>query len=120
MKLASLANTPVTAVSHNPAIFKQVLLGYGEFSPLTGFAQATFPPGEIAYAHQHSDMLEVFFILSGEAVMTVDGVDYALPAGSCIAIEPGESHELRNASQTGEMRVTYFGIHLPDVGIPVQ
>lgn len=120
MKLVNLAESPVTAVSHNPAILKQVLLGSGQFPPLTGFSQATFPPGEIAYAHQHSDMLEVFFILSGHAAITVDGVDHALPAGSCIAIEPGETHELRNASHAQEMVVIYFGIHLPDVAVPVQ
>lgn len=113
MKLTTLAQTPITKVSHNARITKQALINYGEFPPLTNFSQACFPPGEIAFAHHHTDMLEVFFIQSGNAAITVDGVDYALPAGSCISIEPGETHELRNASLTEAMVVTYFGIQLP-------
>lgn len=112
MKLVSLANTPLSSVSHNAAIHKQVLLNYGEFPPLTNFSQASFPPGEIAHAHQHSDMLEVFFIQSGDAAIKVDAVEHHLPAGSCIVIEPGEIHELRNASLSEDMVVTYFGIQL--------
>jgi quercetin dioxygenase-like cupin family protein len=44
--------------------------------------------------------------------MTVDGIEYDLPAGSCISIEPGETHELRNASATEAMLVTYFGVQV--------
>lgn len=113
MKLTTLTQTPVTTVSHNARITKQALINYGEFPPLTNFSQARFPPGEIAHAHHHSDMLEVFFIQSGTAAITVDGIEYPLPAGSCITIEPGETHELRNASATDEMVVSYFGIQLP-------
>ncbi|MEB4593436.1 cupin domain-containing protein [Candidatus Thiothrix sp. Deng01] len=113
MKLASLAQTLVTTVSHNARIRKQALFADGELPPLTNFSQATFPPGEIAYAHAHADMLEVFLIQSGSAVMTVDGVEYALLPGGCIAVEPGETHELRNASATDPLVVTYFGIQLP-------
>lgn len=114
MKLTSLAQTLISKVSHNANISKQTLLAFGEFPPLTNFSQATFPPGEIAHAHSHPDMLEVFFIQSGHAAMTVNGVEYALAAGSCIAIEPHEIHELRNASSTEEMAVTYFGIQIPE------
>lgn len=113
MKLTSLTQTPLTHVSHNARISKQTLLAYGDLPPLTNFSQATFPPGETAPAHHHPDMLEVFFIQSGTAAITVDGVEHALPAGSCIAIEPHETHELRNASSTEPMTVTYFGIQLP-------
>jgi mannose-6-phosphate isomerase-like protein (cupin superfamily) len=34
---------------------------------------------------------------------------HPLPAGSCIAIEPGETHELRNPG-TAELVVLYLGI----------
>lgn len=113
MKLSTLTQTPLTCVSHNAKISKQTLLAYGDLPPLTNFSQATFPPGAIAYAHAHPDMLEVFFIQSGHAAITVEGNEYDLPTGSCIAIEANETHELRNASSTEAMVVTYFGIQLP-------
>lgn len=112
MKLTALDKITPTTVSHNARISKQTLLGYAEFPPLTNFSQARFPPGEIAFAHQHADMLEVFFIQSGHAVMAVNGTDYPLTASSCIVIEAGESHELRNTSPDEELVVTYFGIQL--------
>lgn len=115
MKLTSLAQTPISKVSHNANISKRTMLAFGEFPPLTNFSQASFPPGEIAYAHHHSDMLEVFFIQSGHAVITVNGVEYDLPTGSCIAVEPNETHELRNASDSEDMVVTYFGIKVAEV-----
>ena len=112
MKLTTLTQSPLTTVSHNANITKQALIHSGEFPPLTNFSQARFPPNAIAFAHHHTDMLEVFFIQSGNAAITVDGVEYPLPAGSCITIEPGETHELRNASATEDMLVTYFGIQI--------
>ena len=100
MKLTALDKITPTTVSHNARISKQTLLGYAEFPPLTNFSQARFPPGEIAV------------IQSGHAVMAVNGTDYPLTAGSCIVIEAGENHELRNTSPDEELVVTYFGIQL--------
>lgn len=113
LKLTTLESILPTSVSHNSAINKQVMLAYQEFPPITQLAQARFPPNAIASAHQHADMLEVFFLQSGEAIMTVNGLEHSLPVGSCIVIEPGEVHELRNTSTTQEMVVTYFGIQIP-------
>lgn len=110
MILKHLNEIPFSPVSHNPEIQKQVLLNHQQLPPITQFAQATFPPKAIAPAHHHDDMLEVFFVQSGEGVMTVNGVDHPLPAGSCISIEPKETHELRNASDTEALVVSYFGV----------
>lgn len=112
MRLTSLIQASDSTVSHNVKISKKALFMFGDLPPLTNFSQATFPPGAIAYAHAHPDMLEVFFIQSGHAAITVEGNEYDLPTGSCIAIEPNETHELRNASSTETMVVTYFGIQM--------
>lgn len=113
MKLITLASILPSSVSHNTAISKQTMLAAGEFPPITNFSQAHFPPKAIAYAHQHNDMLEVFFIESGQAIISVNGIEHNLTAGSCIVIEPGEIHELRNASHDQAMIVTYFGLQIP-------
>lgn len=59
--------------------------------------------------HSHIDMTEVFYIESGCGEIEVDERCIALPQGSCITIEPGERHELRNVGD-GDMAVVYFGI----------
>src|SRR5919202_1987736 len=104
MKTRSLSTLPTESVSHNSGIAKQVMLRNGELPHLTQFA-----PGQVAVAHAHADMFEVFFVESGVGRMTVDGHPHHLEAGSCVAVEPGEVHELENVGRT-ELVVTYFGL----------
>lgn len=109
MKVTSIDRVPEMSVSHNPVIKKRVLIASGEFPHLTNFSRAVFPPGEIAPVHNHSDMVEIFYIEDGAAVIEVEGENISLPKGSCIAIEPGELHELKNLSES-PMTVLYFGL----------
>lgn len=109
MKVTSLARITGTAVSHNPAIRKHVLVGRDDIVGITNFSRAVFPVGECAPSHVHADMIEVFYIEQGLGEIDVDGLVVSLPSGSCITVEPGERHELRNAGDT-EMVVIYFGV----------
>lgn len=109
MKITSLNSIADTAVSHNEKIKKRVMLGNSEIKNITNFSQAIFPPGECAPAHSHADMSEVFFIQSGNGSIEINGKSYPLEAGSCITIEPGERHELRNTG-SDNMVVIYFGV----------
>ncbi len=111
MKQSHLKTLPLEAVSHNPAIQKRVMLRQGELPHLTNFSQATFEPGQTATAHSHSDMAEVFFVEAGQGEIWVDGICYALEPGSCTAVEPGESHEVRNTGKT-PLVLTYFGLRV--------
>ena len=109
MKRCSLNTIAETDVSHNARIKKQIMIANGEIPALTNFSRAVFPPGEIAHAHSHDDMTEVFLIESGQGTITVDGNDYAMNPGDCITVHPHETHELNN---TGEepLCVIYFGV----------
>lgn len=109
MKRVSLEAIPKQGVSHNAAIRKQVMLQKGDLPHLLQFAQAQFEPGQVAAAHCHSDMHEVFFVHSGHGTMTVDGEAHVLAPGVCMAIAPNETHEVFN---TGDelLVLTYFGI----------
>lgn len=109
MKYVSLDQIDDQRVSHNAAIRKKVMLTSKELPHLTQFAQAYFAPGQVADAHQHSDMHEVFFVQSGHGQIVIDGQPYRLSAGVCVTVSPGESHEVKN---TGEdpLILTYFGL----------
>jgi quercetin dioxygenase-like cupin family protein len=109
MKLTSLKHLPIEPVSHNPAIKKQVMLRQGDLPRLTNFAQSRFAPGQIAFAHAHDDMSEVFFVTAGSGNICVNGESYRLEVGSCIAIAPNEIHEITNDGNQ-ELVLTYFGI----------
>lgn len=109
MKLTGLNDVPEESVSHNPAIKKKVMLHQGDLPHLTNFSQARFAPGQVATAHTHSDMCEVFFVESGSGMIRVNGQDYPLTVGGCVAIEPGETHEVCNTGAE-TLVLTYFGL----------
>ena len=109
MKIANLNQLPQQPVSHNPEIKKQVMLSCGDVPHLTNFSQATFAPGQIATAHAHQDMSEVFFVSSGEGIIRVDCREYNLVPGVCVSVEAGEVHEIINTG-IENLILTYFGI----------
>jgi quercetin dioxygenase-like cupin family protein len=112
VKQTSLTQIPEESVSHNPAIKKKVMLRAGDLPHLTNFSQARFAPGQVAAAHAHADMCEVFFVESGSGVINVDGQPHVLTPGVCIAVEPGEVHEVINQGPD-ELVLTYFGLRSP-------
>ena len=109
MKRVSLSKLPMQGVSHNTAILKQVMLKTEDLPHLAQFAQARFAPGQVAAAHSHADMHEVFFVQSGQGTMTRNGKPEALEPGVCIAVSPGEIHEVSNTGSE-DLVLTYFGI----------
>jgi mannose-6-phosphate isomerase-like protein (cupin superfamily) len=114
MIITSLNNLPEESVSHNPEIKKKVMLRQGDLPHLTNFSQARFAPGNTATAHAHSDMCEVFFVEAGSGVIRVENQEYSLFPGNCIAIEPGELHEVINNGDT-ELVLTYFGLQMESI-----
>ena len=109
MKKITLADLPAEPVSHNPEIGKQVLLRRGDLPHLTNFSRARLRPGQTARAHAHARMHEVFYVESGAGAMRVGAEEIALGAGTCVAVEPGEPHEIANTG-AAELVLLYFGI----------
>lgn len=111
MKIVSLDQLAEEAVSHNPLIRKKVFLRRGDIPHLTGFSRAVFPPGEAAGAHAHPDMCEVFLVESGTGLLRGAGGEVSLAAADCIAVSPGEEHELVNTGDK-DLVLVYFGIEV--------
>ena len=109
MIVKNLRNLPQKAVSHNPEIKKKVMLSMGDLPHLTNFSQASFAPGQIAAAHSHQDMSEIFFVTAGEGIIKIGDRIYSLTPDICIAVEVDEVHEITNTGSK-ELVITYFGI----------
>ena len=102
---------PNEIVRHNAAISKKVMLRSGDVPQLTQFSQARFPAGQMAKAHFHPDMYEVFFVESGIGQMQIEGTAHTLKPGMCITVEPNEVHEVVNTGQE-DLVLTYFGLQV--------
>jgi quercetin dioxygenase-like cupin family protein len=111
MKITSLSQLPQLSVSHNPEIKKKVMLGNNDLPHLTNFSQSRFSPGQAAAAHFHHDMCEVFFVEAGSGIIKINGREYQLYPGTCVAVEPGEVHEVINNGDI-ELVLTYFGLRI--------
>ena len=73
-------------------------IGYSFFDKTPGmkfvFRKRAFHPGSGVGLHeQHED--EVYYALSGKGVMTVDGKDIEMTAGTAVLTRPGSSHSLK-------------------------
>ena len=112
MKLSSVKSLPEEPNVHNPKITKQVFIRKGEVPYLTNLTRAKFPAGEVANAHTHQDMYEIFFIEEGNATVKINGKPIKLGPGDCITVEPGESHEVSNLS-SDDVVMTYICIEVP-------
>jgi len=111
MKIRNLNQMAQADVSHNSDINKRVMIKNGELGCITQFAQSIFPAGAVAEEHVHCDMGEVFLIESGGGEIVVNDRAYPLGPGTCVVVEPGDRHELKNTGAT-DLVVTYFGVRL--------
>jgi quercetin dioxygenase-like cupin family protein len=100
MKKLEIDALPDEGVSHDVRIRKRVALRKGEIPHVMQFARAAFRPGQVARAHAHADMWEVFLCNAGRGRITVDGQPQRLKPGCFVVVEPGEVHEVENDGDT--------------------
>ena len=53
-------------------------------------------PGDISLPHRHELFTEIYFLISGNGIMTVNGKELLVETGDTIVINPGEVHFLKN------------------------
>lgn len=111
MKIIRFEDALWSAVSHNPNIKKRLLLDDGEIPHITTLSQAVFRPGDIADAHAHEDMAEVFMVTSGSGSMRINGREYPLHSNVVVVAEPHDTHEIANTG-TENLVLTYFGVRI--------
>lgn len=69
------------------------------------------PPSTSIGIHQHGANEEMYFIVEGTAVMTVNGSDCEVTKGDLILNKPGWSHGLRNEGEANvEVLVVEVGL----------
>lgn len=67
-------------------------------------AEATVPPGTRTQLHRHALIEELYFIKSGEGIMTLGCETFAVEAGDTVLIPPGTPHRIA-ASDTMALRI---------------
>lgn len=75
---------------------------------LASVARVHVPPEGVIGLHTHANEVEVVYVLSGESVLTLDGVDALFCSGQIVAIPAGMEHGLRNAGDNPVELLTFF------------
>jgi mannose-6-phosphate isomerase-like protein (cupin superfamily) len=65
-------------------------------TPELSIIQERVPPGGAETRHRHGKARQFFFVISGEAVMELDGRDMTLAPGEGLEVPPGVPHRLLN------------------------
>jgi mannose-6-phosphate isomerase-like protein (cupin superfamily) len=60
---------------------------------------AEIKPGNELKVHRHT-LPELYYLLAGEGIVTIDGVEYPVSANTAVFIPGNAAHGLRNTSQT--------------------
>ena len=84
-----------------------------ELPELSAFQLTVDPAWEGIGAHDHTDHVDTFFVLEGEAGLVVGDSVVRAGAGSFYAAPPGTRHGLRN-DPAG--RIALLNVHAPDAG----
>lgn len=95
---------------------KRIIFSLDDFDEKGHLLQVvTIPPNTRQRVHSHHKQTEVFYILEGETLITINGVDYPAKPGDAFICSPGDVHNLWNKTDR-EFRLVVFKINLPEEG----
>ncbi len=93
--------------SERKAIFKEEQLDVGLL---------LYAPGQTTPNHKHSDIDEVFYVISGEGIITINNEKMCLKEKDIIFSPKGEAHEFCNTSASNwvvlQIKSTLTNLHL--------
>lgn len=105
-----LEDLPFKSTSHAGISKKQFIEPFA-VPNLSGFQVATLPAGQSVQSHEHKTMHEIFYVISGKAIFTVNAVDHEAKTGTMIHLAPHERHSiLALECPDGDLVIAYFGI----------
>jgi quercetin dioxygenase-like cupin family protein len=109
MKIFDISEIPSTPTSHDIDVYKQTIIKNGEIPNLTGFGIAQLKSRQLISPHFHPTMYEVYYICKGSSLFKINDTEIELKSGQSLIIEPGETHSVKNSSNS-DCEWLYFGI----------
>jgi mannose-6-phosphate isomerase-like protein (cupin superfamily) len=67
-------------------------------TPALSVVEERVPPGAEEMRHHHNEARQFFYVLSGAAVLQMEGREHQISAGSGIEVAPGVRHKFMNRS----------------------
>jgi len=102
MKFFSLQDIPYEPVSHDPVLKKKVL-ARDPLPFIKHINHIILQPGDSASEHVHSDYVEVFYCIRGDAEFSIKGKILPVRKGNLLFVEPGEVHAIQKVNEETEL-----------------
>jgi len=112
MKLRNVHRVP-REEPHGGTVLAWTLFTGEDFQgPVLFFNDNLVEPGRAIELHEHTDIEEVYYILSGTGKIRVGEEEKGVGEGDAVYIPPGEPHSLTNTG-THPLRFICLGIAVP-------
>jgi quercetin dioxygenase-like cupin family protein len=99
-----------------PDYRKKIIFSLDDFAEKGHLLQAvTIPSNTRQRLHSHEKQTEVFYILEGEATLSINAVDYVAKPGDAFICSPGDVHNVWNKTDQ-DFKLVVFKINLPEEG----
>src|SRR3954463_6405607 len=95
MDVVNLADAPPFTTKDGSEI-RELLAHRNSAIRNQSLAEARLQPGGATTPHYHPQCEEIYYILTGEGTMRIDGDTKEVGPGDAIAIPPGQIHQIRN------------------------
>mmetsp|Transcript_15897 Transcript_15897/g.23076 ORF Transcript_15897/g.23076 Transcript_15897/m.23076 type:complete len:185 (+) Transcript_15897:39-593(+) len=114
-----ISDVPFRSTAHvdskGKPIVKQMLLEPFVVPNFSGFALATFEPGQDVEIHTHKTMHEFFYVIEGDGYFKKNGVDHQVTNGTFLHMAPQESHSVWVPEDAkGPMKLIVCGVTIGD------
>lgn len=106
MRIVHISQRQFVPASHEdpdkPGVLKKVLFGSEDLDPECGLRMvnyAVIQPGEAFQLHHHETLEEVFYILSGKALIKIDDEEAELGSDMAVVIPRTAKHWMKNIGE---------------------
>jgi mannose-6-phosphate isomerase-like protein (cupin superfamily) len=97
-------------VTKDTSIIREIMAPQNSEVVRQSLAEATLPVGAATQAHYHPQTEEIYYILSGEGIMVIEGDRRQVTVGDAIGILAGQRHQIRN---TGNANLVFLCCCVP-------
>ena len=114
VEVVNIEKQPWSTAADN-AVARQIVSPSNSRAKKISMADIIIPAGVEVKRHHHPVAEEIYYITSGEGIMTINGASRRVGKGDAIVIEPGDVHKFLNDTKADvRMIVTSTPAWTPD------
>jgi mannose-6-phosphate isomerase-like protein (cupin superfamily) len=114
VEVVNIEKQPWSTAADN-AVARQIVSPQNSRAKKISMADIIIPAGVEVKRHHHPVAEEIYYITSGEGIMTINGASRRVGKGDAIVIEPGDVHKFLNDTKADvRMIVTSTPAWTPD------